>query len=119
MQYSINAINFQASTLFNGLAPGSYTLYVRDAGGCMGATIVIVTALAGPTLTTSTTPAGCNQTNGVVTVNGSSGTLPYTYSINNGTTYQAGNTFPDLGGVYSVIIKDANGCTATSTTNHE
>ncbi len=117
LQYSINAINFQASTLINGLAPGSYTLYVRDAGGCMGATIVIVTALAGPTLTTSTTPSGCNQTNGVITVNGSSGTLPYTYSINNGTTYQVGNTFSGLGvGSYTVIIKDANGCTATSTT---
>ncbi|MBK7684379.1 MAG: T9SS type A sorting domain-containing protein [Bacteroidetes bacterium] len=117
LQYSINGINFQASTLFTGLAPNSYTLYVRDVAGCMGANIVVVTALAGPIISTTTTPAGCNQTNGVITATGSSGTIPYTYSIDNGITYQAGNTFAGLGvGSYSVIIKDANGCTATSNT---
>lgn len=118
LQYSINGVTFQASTLFTGLAPNSYTLYVRDASGCMGAAIVVVTALAGPLVSTTTTPTGCNQTNGIITANGTGGTAPYTYSIDNGVTYQGSNSFTGLGvGVYTVIIKDANGCTSTSNAN--
>jgi uncharacterized membrane protein len=39
----------------------------------------------------------------------------YTYNINNG-TYQAGNSFTNLAaGNYTIGVKDANGCTKTTT----
>lgn len=117
LQYSINGTLFQVSSLFSGLAPGTYIVYVRDASGCLGGTQVTVTALAGPLQTLSTTPAGCNQTNGTITSAGTSGTTPYSYSIDGGTTYQGPNVFTGLAtGPYTVIIKDANGCTASSST---
>lgn len=118
LQYSINGINFQASTLFSGLAPGTYIVYVKDASGCLGGTQVTVTALAGPSLTLTTVSAGCNQSNGSITSTGNGGTAPYTYSINGGSSYQASTVFSGLPvASYTVIIKDANGCTATSSIN--
>lgn len=34
-QYSIDGVNFQNSGVFNNLTPGVYTVYIRDANGCM------------------------------------------------------------------------------------
>lgn len=33
-EYSLDNITYQASNYFNGLAPGEYTIYVRDSNGC-------------------------------------------------------------------------------------
>ncbi|MCL9770631.1 T9SS type B sorting domain-containing protein [Flavobacterium sp. HXWNR69] len=33
-EYSLNAIDWQSSSVFNGLSNGSYTIYVRDIQGC-------------------------------------------------------------------------------------
>ncbi len=110
-QYSINGTTFQAGTLFSGLAPGTYVVYVRDAGGCIATTYAVVTATAGPSLTASSTPTNCNASTGSITANGSGGTAPLQYSID-GITYQAGNVFSGLNtGNYTVYVKDANGCT--------
>ncbi|MFX8895270.1 hypothetical protein ABTM96_19245, partial [Acinetobacter baumannii] len=32
--YSIDGINYQASTTFSGVASGSYTVYAKNSGGC-------------------------------------------------------------------------------------
>ncbi len=43
------------------------------------------------------------------------GTAPYTFSIDGGVTFQSGSTFKNLAaGIYSGIVKDANGCIAYS-----
>src|SRR5439155_14334134 len=50
---------------------------------------------------------------GSVTVAGSGGTGPYTYAID-GTTFGASGTFSSLAaGSYTIMVKDANGCTTT------
>jgi hypothetical protein len=47
-----------------------------------------------------------------VTASGGTGALEYSI---NGTTFQAENTFNDLSnGIYTVTVRDANGCTATA-----
>ncbi len=44
----------------------------------------------------------------------SGGTAPYTYSMDGGATFQPATNYSLSVGTYSVIAKDANGCTGTS-----
>ena len=61
-----------------------------------------------------TTPASCFNTNGMITINATGGTAPYLYSIDNGASYQATGVFTGLdSALYQVMVKDANGITAT------
>jgi hypothetical protein len=113
-QYSINGVNFQAGTIFNGLAPGNYIVYVRDAGGCIATFSIGVPATAGPAITATATTTGCGVNTGTITANGTGGTAPLQYSID-GIIYQAGNVFTGLAtGIYTVYVKDNNGCIKTT-----
>ena len=73
-----------------------------------------VQGTACPTITASATKndVQCfNTSTGQIIVSGSGGTAPYTFSINNGTNYQATGTFNNLPvGNYQIRVKDANGC---------
>ncbi|WP_158537874.1 T9SS type B sorting domain-containing protein [Flavobacterium sp. AG291] len=112
-----------ASGTFTGLAPGDYTVVLHQTKGnksCDFPTTFTITQPAAitwgaPTLTQQYT---CTTT-GTITIDPSGisgGTAPYTYSIN-GTTYGTGTTFTGLtAGTYSVKIKDASGCVATTST---
>jgi hypothetical protein len=64
-----------------------------------------------PTVQNQTCPA---NNNGSITLRTNYGVPPYTYSIDNGVTYQSSNVFQGLGsGTYTVITKDS----ATPTNN--
>ena len=116
LQFSINAGPFGASNSFSGLAPGSYTITVKDASGCTSITTAIVNSIPKPIVTAVATPTSCGGSSGTITATGAGGTAPYQYSINGGTTYQASNVFNGLSpGTYTVVIKDNNGCTGTTT----
>lgn len=92
------------------LAPGTYTLTVTDAAGTVFTSTAMVTGPTAP-LALTATPNG----NGTVTAAASGGTSPYSYSIDGGATYQAGTLFTDVdNGSYTLVVRDANGCTATS-----
>ncbi|MBS1495692.1 MAG: hypothetical protein JSU03_12830 [Bacteroidetes bacterium] len=112
-QYKINnAGNYQASGIFNGLAAGTYTVFVKDADGCERSQAVTVTSTGGSFTinTTATTTDGCGSTSGSITVtaNGSTG---FQYKLNAAGVYGAANVFNNLGeGVYTVFVKDATGC---------
>jgi len=59
--------------------------------------------------------ASCGKTDGGISIIPLSGTTPFMYSINGGTTYvsgpNAGYTFSSLAaGTYNLRLKDANGC---------
>lgn len=65
------------------------------------------------TATFSAPDIACLQTTGSITINASGGTLPYSYSVDAGNTYQSSNIFNTLGpGTYSCNIKDSLGCIA-------
>lgn len=116
LQYSINGVTYQVSTSFTALAAGSYTLYVRDALGCIKTLAVTLLNLPGPTLTVSPTPSSCGKNDGTITVTASGGTGAITYSIN-GVTFQASNVFTGLAaGNYTVTVRDIRGCTSTAPT---
>jgi gliding motility-associated-like protein len=111
--YSINGTSYQTSNVFSNLSSGSYTVRVRDNNGCtFDVTATITQTTSTVTATASVSQISCGQTTGTITVNASSGAPPYTYSINNGITYQQSNIFSNLAtGSYSVRVKDNTGCT--------
>ena len=53
---------------------------------------------------------------GSIEVNASGGTEPYTYSNDNGTTFQGSELFTELNaGDFDIVVEDANGCTFDET----
>jgi large repetitive protein len=112
-QYSINGTTFQTANVFTGLAPGTYTITIKDNTGCTSITTVTVGSTNGPTVTATTGASLCNTNSGTITASGSGGTAPYQYSIN-GTVFQAGTTFTGMApGNYVVYVRDFGGCIGT------
>lgn len=113
--YSLNGSTYQTGNLFTALTPGNYTVYVKDGNGCVSTATAVIGDQPGPTMSSNSTSSTCNNNNGSITATASGGTAPLQFSIT-GTTYQSSNVFNALSaGNYTVYVKDANGCTATST----
>ncbi len=112
-EFSLDGSNYQSSGTFSGLTAGSHAVVVRDKNLCTFNLPVNLTqpatALSGSVI--SQTNVACFGTNtGSVTVTGSGGTSPYTYS-KDGVTYQSSGTFSSLGaGIQSIIVRDQNMC---------
>lgn len=110
--------NFQNNSTFNTIPAGAHLIRIRDNEGCIKDTLV---TLAEPTrlqASAFSTPGTCNGNDGNIIVTGSDGTPGYTYSINNGASYQNSNQFTVSGGSYpDVRVKDANGCVANTSVN--
>ncbi len=111
--YSFNGSPFTSTTVYNNLAPGPYTISVRDANGCAftpsNANIINI---PGPTnILFSASDASCGFTNGTVTIGAvTGGTAPFTYSFN-GSAYTTTTFYNNLpAGNYTISVKDANGC---------
>lgn len=117
LEYSVNGSTYQTSPLFTTLPAGTYNVTVKDAVGCIGNITVTITEPASFVMTSTVTDALCSgdETGSVsVLVGGGSGTLAY--SIDFGVTYQSSNVFTGLeAGLYIVTVKDAGGCTGTTT----
>ncbi len=113
-----NGNTFQSSNVFTGLsASGIYSLIVRDNKSCdsapQNATITEPTAVSGTGILTQGLTCGAGNTPqaAIVTISGSGGTGPYTYSYNGGTSYTSANTFTTYSpGIVSTMVKDSNGC---------
>jgi hypothetical protein len=111
LAYSLDGINFQSATMFNNLGAGTYTVTVRDAGGCTGQATVTITEPTALTIFVSSLNVSCNGgNNGAIVVSASGGTPPYQYNLNGG-AFQALGSFTGLSAqAHSVMVKDANGC---------
>ncbi|MFM9074587.1 MAG: gliding motility-associated C-terminal domain-containing protein, partial [Bacteroidota bacterium] len=118
LEYSSNnGSTFQAGATFSSLSAGAYALLVKDAAGCTitGSATLTEPAAIVPTATASSTT--CNGTaDGGITVTATGGTGAYQFSSDNGATFQNGGTFSAIGaGAYLIVVKDASGCTANTT----
>lgn len=116
-QYSIDGANFQSNPLFSGLAPGNYTIIVKDAAGTSKMRTFPVKENC-VTITATATPATCSN-NGSITVTGAGGANPVQYTID-GTNYQGNNIFTGLApGKYTATVMDASGKTASTSISVE
>ena len=96
----------------SGVAGGTYSVTVTDAHGCIATGSATVTESTQITARASKTDATCfDASNGTVTLAVSGGTAPFAYLWSNGATTQNLNGLPP--GTYTVIVTDANGCTAS------
>lgn len=113
--YSWSAPGGTGQTI-SGLAPAIYTVTITDANSCSSTATVTITSNASPVITgLSGVNLLCNgNSSGSVTVTASGGTGTLTYSWSN--TSSGGTSITGLiAGTYSVVVADANGCTAIST----
>ncbi|MFC4816300.1 T9SS type B sorting domain-containing protein [Flavobacterium sp. GCM10023249] len=103
------------------LAPGSYFVLLTETSGpnngCSVSTPVfnVVESLTPLTIVASAIKNdNCNPNAGVITASGQGGTAPYTYSLD-GVTFNTPNTFNVESGTYTVYVRDAYGCTVSTT----
>ncbi len=94
-----------------GVTAGTYTVSVTDGLGATGSATVSITQPATALTVTSThTNAVCNY-NGILQINASGGTAPYTYTCGTANTaYITGLA----GGNYTYWVTDAGGCTTSN-----
>ncbi len=121
LEYSINGTTWQAGTAFSGLAPGNYTVTVRNtSNGCVSATtaVTINAAPAVPSVPAAsvTTQPSCSTPTGTITVSAPVG-ANLEYSIN-GTTFQTSPVFNNVAsGNYTIRVRHtSSGCTVTGNT---
>ncbi len=112
--YSYLWSNGQTTAMATGLVAGNYTVTVTDANNCTTTTSVAIgqPATALVVSTDQVENPTCNgETDGSISITVSGGTAPYSYSWSNG--YNSEDPAGLAAGTYTVIVTDANGCTAT------
>lgn len=104
-----------------GLAAGTYSLSISDAGGCVADYPDLATLTEPPVLSASLAGVDIQcygDGNGTITVTASGGTPGYEYSRTGDfdPSYQPGNVFSGLGpGLYTIWTRDASRCTTSDT----
>ncbi len=116
IQYSINnGGTLQPLDTFGGLGQGVYQVFVQDAAGCVSTWAAdSIRQQEGPEFAflQGVTKSNCGRADGQIKViyNQTKGTQPFEFNINGG-AWQSSDTFPNLlAGIYTLGIKDANGC---------
>ena len=95
------------------LAPGTYTLIGTDADGCSSDTTFVILAPDTLTVEVALDVEATETSAGQATAMAMGGTPEYTYAWTN-MTGQAVSPDSLAGGLYTVTVTDANGCTATA-----
>lgn len=116
LEYSINGTFYQASPTFNNVAPGNYTITVRNTvTGCVssGTTTTVNPPPVLPSAPTGsvTSLPDCNNSGGTITLTSPLGP-DYEYSSNAGTSYQSSPVFTNLPPLsYGITVRNTvSGC---------
>ena len=98
----------------NHLTAGNYTVNIIDATGCVATKYFTITEPLPVSVSITPTDAGCNSQFGSAIANPTGGTGAFSYLWSNSATTQ---TISNLAmGPYSVVVKDANNCSASAST---
>jgi len=94
---------------------GTYNYIVTDAVGLKDTATITITEPSKLTLNVSagTVPTIYDTTKIVASAFG--GKSPYSYKLNDGLYQQSGTFYGNYAGVYTITVKDANGCTSSQT----
>jgi gliding motility-associated-like protein len=114
-RYRLNNGGFFVGNTFNSLAPGPYTVCVRDTNSCLACDTVTIYAPS-PIVTSIAVPnIRCFGDDTCITITASGGNPPYEYRLNL-LPWQASNQFCNLpAGTYIVRTRDANLCNIVDT----
>jgi len=111
--YTYEWSNMATTEDLNNLAPGTYTVSVTESGSCTAtASFFVVDQRTNPTTAQSIVPELCGLSNGSIDLTVSGGTSPYDYLWDNAQVVEDLLNIP--AGTYTVIVTDANNCTATA-----
>ncbi|MCE1197693.1 MAG: hypothetical protein LWW85_01885 [Marinilabiliales bacterium] len=113
--FSLNGgMTYQPSGTYSALSAGVYHVTLRDANGCIFLQDVTIGEPVQPlsaTLVNVSDVLCKGNADGSLSVAGTGGTPPYSYTIDGGSTYRASGTFGSLSaGHYTVGIRDAVAC---------
>ncbi|REG98843.1 SprB-like repeat protein, partial [Flavobacterium aquicola] len=93
----------------------NWDVWVKDANGCTVKLDVAVVKDLVPTVTASVlNQCGASGSTFQIKAVGAAGVAPYTYTINTGVAPSPADTFTVAAGTYTITVKDANGCTNTT-----
>lgn len=112
-QYSIDdGATFSSNSSHVGLSAGNYFIEIMDDLNCTFYDTIDILEPVQNGVNISKVENLCSYScDGELTLNASGGTLPYLYSIDNGTTFLMTNTFNNLcSGQYQVRVVDDNNC---------
>lgn len=115
LEYSIDGENFQSENIFENLAAGEYTLFIRSTeniSNVLEETFFITSPDAlSANIENLSQPSCTGLAEGSFSVLVSGGTAPMEYKLSTQNDYKTGNDFSGLlPGKYTVNIRDANGC---------
>lgn len=115
-QYSVdNGVTFDSSATVGNICAGNHTLIVQDANNCSTSEVVVINQPANLTMSSTLTNETCSAGNGEIVITANGGTLPYSYSNDNGATTQAASSFNGLSANnYQLVVTDANNCLISS-----
>ncbi|RFM32251.1 DUF11 domain-containing protein [Chitinophaga silvisoli] len=112
-QYAINGGAWQVDSVFRGLGPGSYSITVKGANGCVAdAQTAVITEPDVIGITVSQISVGCpGDATGSLTAVATGGVAPYTLTWSTGSSASTIGRLPE--GTYSITVRDANTCAAS------
>ncbi len=112
IMYSLDGMNFASSGLFTGLASGMYTVIIQDDNQCSVTVPFDLSTIGAPILTIGNlSHPKCDFDNGSISLNGTGGTGPLTFSTD-GVTFQGTNAYIGLpAGQYVFFLRDQTNCT--------
>ncbi len=116
LEYSIDAgLNWQSNSIFEGLAAGQFSVWVRSGDNCIAQADELVTiaspaAISAPQAEVNDLTCPDSQ-NGEIIVFSSGGVGELSYSIDGGSNFSSTSTFDGLSaGVYMLLVADEMGC---------
>ncbi|TRZ46049.1 T9SS type B sorting domain-containing protein [Robertkochia solimangrovi] len=113
--YSLDGTNYGSDSRFENLAPGSYTLYIRDANGCLVTDSETITPPNPPTdINFTATTLTCPDLTADLTLSVTNGSGAITYEIIAPASEATSNTTGVFNGLepgtYTFRVTDAKGC---------